>query len=172
MDQRALKELVYHKYGLNFQTDVNHPQDLQLLMIDEKTPFAILSNSRSLLDVKCPKFASLIQNLPAFQSPQLVSDDQEWVETDFRQINDHDLENVLDYAFKATANGNHSFVAQQLIYLPGDDTETNYHSQKIPINRQQQQSKRHSVPDPLQKMMESYDYTILPVDEQLSLIHI
>lgn len=166
MDQRTLKELVYHKYGLNFQTDANHQQDLQLLMVDEKTPFAILSNSRSLLDVKCPKFASLIQNLPAFQSPQLVPDDQEWVETDFRQINDHDLENVLDYAFKATANGNHNFVAQQLIYLPGDDTETDYHSQKIPINRQQQQLKNRHVPEPLQKMMESYDYTILPVDEQ------
>ena len=166
MDQQALKKFVYRKYGLQFRDNVSGYEGHQVLMVGERTPFAVLSTSRSLLDVQCPRFAAMIQNLPYFQAPSLVVEEN-WVETDLQQISDHDLQNVLDYAFKsANSNGNENFVAQQLIYLPGEDETSDYQAQQIPPHHHKGRIPQRNVPSQLKKMMESYDYTILPADEQ------
>lgn len=163
MERQSLEDYVYRKFGLRFQAAVDDPVNTQLLEVKPHHPFAVLSKTSSWLDVKCPSFAETIRNLPHFTDPRLVNH-PDWVEVNLAEISDHDLSNVLDYAFKAATNDNNEFVAQQLVYLPSDDIESRYQSQAIPQNDHNR--KNRQVPPILQKMMESYDYTILPADEQ------
>lgn len=163
MDRQALQEYVFHKYGLQFQTSADDPVNTQVLEIAANQPFVVISQTTPLLDVKCPSFADTIRDLPNFTEPRLVNH-PDWVGVELEQISDHDLHNVLDYAFKAATNGNSEFIAQQLVYLPSDGVESSYQAQAIP--QRQRTFKKRQAPAPLQKMMESYDYTILPADEQ------
>lgn len=163
MKQQSLQDYVFHKYGLRFQASADDPANTRVLEVVANQPFVVISQNTPLLDVKCPSFADTIRNLPNFSDPQLVNH-PDWVEINLDQISDHDLHNVLDYAFKAATNGDNGFVAQQLVYLPGDGTENAYEAQAIP--QRQRMLKKRQAPAPLQKMMESYDYTILPADEQ------
>ena len=162
MDRQALKDFVFQKYGLKFKRSASAPEGTEILSVNNEPAFVVLATNKSLIDFKCPNFAETIRNLPNFQDPRLVRD-QEWVETNLNEISNHDLQNILDYAFKAATNGNQTFVAQQLVYLPGDNVESQYQEQKVPhaANRRKRQA-----PASLQKMMESYDYTIMPADVQ------
>lgn len=163
MERQALKDYLLNKYGLTFQKSAADPLNLQIVEVTAHNPFIVLSVSTPQLDVKCPNFAATIQNLQGFTEPQLMNY-PEWVGIQLNQIKAQDLFNVLDYAFKSATNGNQNFIAQQLVYLPSDDTDSKYQSQLIP--QRQQLAQKHRLPEQLEKMMASYDYTILPMNEQ------
>ena len=163
MERQVLKDYLLNKYGLTFHKSTVDPLNLQIVEVTAHNPFIILSTSTPQLDVKCPNFAATIQNLPGFTEPRLMNH-PEWVGIQLDQIKAQDLFNILDYAFKSATNGNQNFIAQQLVYLPSDGTDSKYQSQLIP--QRQQFAQKHRLPEPLEKMMASYDYTILPMNEQ------
>lgn len=163
MDHQALHDYVYHKYGLKFQPAPDDPRNEETIAVIPHQPFAVLATTSSELDVRCSSFADTIRDLPNFTEPRLVNH-PDWVGVDLQKISNHDLENVLDYAFKVASNGNSRFVAQQLVYLPTDETESPYQAQKIPARAGA--LKKRQAPGPLQKMRESYNYEIMPADVQ------
>ncbi|WP_295729546.1 TerB N-terminal domain-containing protein [uncultured Limosilactobacillus sp.] len=163
MEKQAFKNYLLKKYGIQFKPSVINSLKVEVGKIDGGQPFLILSRTTSNLDVKCPGFAETIQNIAGFARSTMMKQ-PEWVSLKLDQISNRDLENVIDYAFKAVSNGNHHFVAQQLVYLPDDETTSPYRSQVIPTRRQF--SNRAKVPAPLAKMMASYDYSLLPINEQ------
>lgn len=163
MDRQALHDYVYHKYGLKFQPAPDDPKNQQVLVVTSHQPFAVLATAFPEIDVRCSSFAETIRDLPNFIEPRLVNN-PEWVGIDLQRINDRDLKNVLDYAFKVASNGNSRFVAQQLVYLPTDETQSNYQSQPIP--HKNKLLKKQQIPAPLRKMREAYNYEIMPADVQ------
>lgn len=163
MDRQVLQDYVYHKYGLKFQPAPDDPHNQETIAVVPHQPFAVLAIFTPELDVRCSSFAETIRDLPSFTEPRLVNH-PDWVGVDLQEISDHDLENVLDYAFKVASNGNSRFVAQQLVYLPTDDTESPYQSQKIPARPGI--VKKRQAPGPLQKMRASYNYEIMPAGVQ------
>ncbi|WP_251547825.1 TerB N-terminal domain-containing protein [Limosilactobacillus caecicola] len=164
MEIQELQDYVAHKYGLHFHTTTESERNLQELHSQGQRPFALLSVNGGELDVHCPDFAQIIRQMSQFMEPRLMNH-PEWVGMKFHEVSTRDLENVLDYAFKATTNGSGNFVAQQLVYLPSDDIDSKYQAQSIP--QKAAVMKRRRLPAPLQKMVESYDYTILPANEQV-----
>lgn len=163
MNQQALKDYVFHKYGLQFQSSSNAVPDHQILSLTSQPPFAVLSLTNARLAVKCPDFAKTISSLPNIELSRLV-DDADWVEVGLEAIEEQDLKNLLDYAFKTTTNRNNNFVSQQLIYLPEEDEYSPYSSQQIP--QRKLVSPQKQVPSRLQKMRESYDYTVFSGNQQ------
>lgn len=166
LEKQALLKYVYQKYGLHFHPLLKSQNNQLLSLFIKNHPFVILDSQGLIMDIKCPRFAQTIMSLPYFSQPQLIKDSQEeWVEVQLSKISDHDLHNLLDYAFKAASDGSTHFVEQQLIYLPDDQIDSEYSSQKIPSHASNQHL--HPIaPQALEKMIKSYDYTKLPAESQ------
>lgn len=163
MEKQALKNYLFQKYGVRFQKSSIDPLNWQEGRVNDQQPFVILANNTPALDIRCPGFAETIQKLSGFSKSTLINQ-PEWVGINLDQIKAQDLYNVIDYAFKTATNGNNNFVAQQLVYLPEDETTSSYQSQLVPQRQRFNQQKK--IPAPLAKMMASYDYTLLPMNEQ------
>lgn len=167
MELKKLESHILKKYGLRFRKE---PSGMLVLRLrDGVVPFALVSPAKDRLAVKCPSFAGVIKDLPQFEEPQLTHQ-PDWVELRLSQARESDVADVLDYGFKAASTGNHKFVAQQLTFLPAENIEEKYQSQKIPPRKDGQPRPRHvqetNAPAPLAKMMSHYDYTVLPADER------
>lgn len=167
MELKKLESHILKKYGLRFRKE---PSGMLVLRLrDGVVPFALVSPAKDRLAVKCPSFAEVIKDLPQFQEPQLTHQ-PDWVELQLSQAKESDVADVLDYGFKAASTGNHKFVAQQLTFLPAENIEEKYQSQKIPPRKDGQPRPRQiqetNAPAPLAKMMSHYNYTVLPVDER------
>lgn len=165
MERQSLKDYVFHKYGLQFQSSPDSTKR-QRLGLNAHKIFAILSLENGQLAVKCPSFAQTVSSLPHIQPSELV-DDPDWVEVTLSKVVDEDVKSLLDYAFKTATSGSNNFVAQQLIYLPKDDETSAYSAQLIPQRKAEPTQKENkNVPSLLQKMRESYDYMVLASDRR------
>lgn len=167
MELKKLESHILNKYGLRLTKE---PSGMLVLRLrDGVAPFALIDPTSDRMAVKCPSFAKVIKDLPQFEDPQLTHQ-PDWVELRLNQAKDSDVIDVLDYGFKAASSGNHKFVAQQLTFLPAENVEKKYQSQKIPPRKGGQTLPRRDqiidAPAPLAKMMSHYDYTVLPADER------
>lgn len=162
MDRQKLEQYVFHKYGLSFMASTQDPGNLEELRISPtKSAFAVLAQAANCLDIKCPAFATVLQKVDHFGSPMLVNQPG-WVEVHFDKASDHDIENVMDYAFQTEMSGK-GIVPQQLIRLPRQHIHTDYQAQTIPLkNRSLPKPKKIS---PLEKVLRTYDYTVSPALE-------
>lgn len=164
MKVAELTELVKYKYGLRFTPQTAAAANLLIL----KSPgsqqvFAVLEAAPvPRMDLKCNQFAVTIQKLPGFAASFYAHNDN-WVCVNLDQTKRRDVENVLDYAFKLSLTAKQSPFSQQFIYLPAQHVDTKYQAQTI--NPRGSYPARHlqkDVPAPIRKMLESYDYSILP----------
>lgn len=159
-----LTELVEQKYGLHFKSQTSSAANLLVL----KSPgsqqiFAILQPVPvPRLDLKCNQFAVTIQKLPGFAASFYAHNDN-WVCVNLDETKRRDVENVLDYAFKLSLTAKQSPFSQQFIYLPAQHVDTKYQAQTIkPRGSYSGHHPQKDVPAPIKKMLESYDYSILP----------
>lgn len=167
MELKKLETNILNQYGLRLRKE---PSGMLVLRLrDGVAPFALVDPAKDRLAVKCPSFASVIKDLPQFEEPQLTRQ-PDWVELRLSDAKESDVADVLDYGFKAASNGNHKFVAQQLTFLPAENVEEKYQSQKIPPRKDGQplpsQAQSADAPQALAKMMANYNYTVLPADER------
>lgn len=176
MNFNDLSKYVYQKYGLKFQPAIPGSSELYVLVSPlDNSYFAMMSRIKkdnagldgvghiATLDLRCGDFSDMIRDLPGFTSAfRLKSKD--WVGVWLDKGNEKAIKNALDYAFKLAMNDNNANVADtQYIYVPGEKEEPKYHAQKIrPRSEVIKRNKRKQVPDRIQKMLESYDYSILP----------
>lgn len=162
MERQKLKEYIFHKYGLSFLPSPQDPGNLEELHVSPSKPaFAVLAQTTDCLDLKCPDFANVLQDMDHFGAPMLVNHPG-WVEVHFDQAADRDVENVVDYAFQTAMTGKGA-VPQQLIRLPRQHIQTEYQAQTIPLkSRPRPKPKKIS---PLEKVLRSYDYTVSPAVE-------
>lgn len=176
VDFNDLSKYVYQKYGLKFQPAIPGSKELYVLMSPlDSSYFAMMSRIKkddagidgpghiATLDLRCGDFSDMIRDLPGFTSAfRLKSKD--WVGVWLDRGNDQAIKNALDYAFKLAMNGDKLNIADtQYIYVPGEKTDEKYQEQKIKPRREViRRNKQKQVPDQIQKMLESYDYSILP----------
>lgn len=164
MKVAELTELVEHKYGLRFTPQpaaaagrliLKSPGSRQIFAILEPAPIPRM-------DLKCNQFAVTIQKLPGFAASFYAHNDN-WVCVNLDQTKRRDVENVLDYAFKLSLTAKQSPFSQQFIYLPPQHVDTKYQAQTIrPRGSYPGHHLQKDVPAPIRKMLESYDYSILP----------
>lgn len=166
-----LSKFIYQKYGLKFTPAI--PGSTKLYVLKSAVDngyFAMMSRIKqgnhyiATLDLRCGDFAETIRDLPGFTAPfRLRSND--WVGIWLDRVDRDTIENAFDYAFRLAMNGDtqKAINQQPFIYVAGDKTDKQYQAQAIKP-RQEVLKKRQQIiaPKPIQKMLESYDYSILP----------
>lgn len=176
MNFNDLSKYVFQKYGLKFTPALPGSTELYVLKSPlDDSYFAMYSRIKKtdaglasdgylpVLDLKCDSMAKMIRDLPGFTSAfRLTSPD--WVGVRLNRGNDQAIKNALDYAFKLALNGDKApIINQQYIYIPGQNDEEKYHSQKIKPRSQTLTKRREKdIPPAIQKMRSIYDYSILP----------
>lgn len=171
MNFNNLSQFVYRKYGLKFTPVVPGSTELYLLKSPlNGDPFAMMSRIRqndhfiATLDLRCGSFSTMIRDLPGFSTAfRLKSDD--WVGAWLERVSPSAVESAFDYAFKLAMNGEESKAVDQqpYIYVPGNDADDKYQAQAIkPRKEFLKKKKEREVPEQIRKMLESYDYSILP----------
>lgn len=170
MDSNQLFKYVYAKYGLKFEPIIPGSTDTYVLMSPlDSGYFAMLSRikinnaPRAVLDLKCGDFAGTIRDLPGFTDPVRIKDSA-WVGAILGANNDSSIKKALDYAFKLAMNGKQVNVAQdQYFYIPPEDVEEKYKAQPIkPRKNFVKKQAKSNIPDKIHKMLEMYDYSLLP----------
>ncbi|MBD5432046.1 MAG: hypothetical protein HDR42_00765 [Lactobacillus sp.] len=168
------------KYGLTFKQMLTNNRNIFVLMVpNSKDFFAILSRVPNkqvgidkpghavTLDLKCGEFSKTLIDLPGFTKSFRIKSNQ-WIGMWLNQVNDDEVKKIVDYAYKLALNGEIQTTGQYLL-IPEDEESENtlYHAETIPPrkNKQNNQSlgKRESdIPQEIEKMLQSYDYTVLP----------
>ncbi|EEJ72658.1 TerB N-terminal domain-containing protein [Lactobacillus ultunensis] len=172
MDSNQLFKYVYAKYGLKFEPAIPGSTSVYVLMSPvDSGYFAMLSrfknsgeSSAAMLEMNCGSFAGTIRDLPGFMDPIRMRD-ADWVGIMLgNPRNDNAIRKALDYAFKLAMNDKQTNVSQdQFLYIPGSKVEEKYKAQPIkPRPNLIKKNKHGEVPDKIRKMLEMYDYSILP----------
>lgn len=176
MNFNELSKYVENKYGLKFKPVIPGSTELYVLSSPlDGEYFAMLSRIKkdhaglagtghiATLDLRCGDFSDMIRDLPGFTSAfRLKSND--WVGVWLDNGNAKAIKNALDYAFKVAMNDGQTNIANsQYIYVPGENSNEQYHEQKIRPRREViRRNEQKQTPEKIQKMLESYDYSILP----------
>lgn len=173
MDSNQLFKYVYAKYGLKFEPAVPGSTSIYVLMSPiDSGYFAMLSRfkksrgeqSTAMLEINCGLFAGTIRDLPGFTDPIRMRD-ADWVGVMLGDsCNDDAIKKALDYAFKLSMNNKQTNVSQdQFLYIPESKVEEKYQAQPIKPRPNLIKKNKHSeVPDKIKKMLEMYDYSVLP----------
>lgn len=166
MDSNQLFKYVYAKYGLKFKPAVPGSTSVYVLMSPvDSGYFAILSRGQgqSILDLKCGAMAALIRDLPGFTDPMKIKA-ADWVGAILEKVSEDSLKKALDFAFKLAMNGDEVNIAQnQYFYIAPDKVDDRYQAQAIkPSENLRKKHNNSLVPDRIRKMLEVYDYSILP----------
>lgn len=166
MDSNQLFKYVYAKYGLKFKPAVPGSTSVYVLMSPvDSGYFAILSRGQgqSILDLKCGAMAALIRDLPGFTDPMKIKA-ADWVGAILEKVSEDSLKKALDFAFKLAMNGDEVNIAQnQYFYIAPDKVDDRYQAQAIkPSENLRKKHNNSLVPDRIRKMLEIYDYSILP----------
>lgn len=176
MQTKELLDFVKNKYGLQFMPmQENNPTVLTLQAPGKSDFFALLSRlprsevqlGRSghivSLDIRCGDFSSTIKDLPGFSSPFRIKSNN-WVGIWLSQVSAEQVKKTLDYAYKLAMNGDGYTDDAQYLIIAGDteQTETTYEPQAIPAHSEITSHKKEEIPPQIEKMMQAYDYTVLP----------
>lgn len=170
MNFNELSKFIYQKYGLKFKPAVPGSKELYVLASPlDGEYFAMMSRIRqgqeyiATLDLRCGNFSELIRGLPGFSTAfRLKSND--WVGVWLDRVQRDAIESAFDYAYKLALNGEKTASNQQpYLFIPGEEVDSKYQAQAIKPKKEYLK-KRHQqeVPAAIQKMRESYDYSILP----------
>lgn len=166
MDSNQLFKYVYAKYGLKFQPVVPGSTSVYVLMSPiDSSYFAMLSRGKeqAVLDLKCGAMAALLMDLPGYTEPKKIKENN-WVGAILGIVKDDSLEKALDLAFRLAMNGeNVDVTRKQYFYIAPDKVEDRYQAQAIkPRENFRKKHNTSLVPDEIRKMLEIYDYSILP----------
>lgn len=166
MDFTSLTKYVNDKFGLKFIPTVSGNYSLLILSSPvDHSWFAVLSHFQIkgakiwALDIKCGDFAATIRDLPSFCSAYRLHD-ANWVGILLDKGNDEEIKKIIDYAYRLACNPQHDVASTQYMYLSGN-RKGKYQAQQIDFSHYQLH-KEEEIPQQLQKMLASYDYSILP----------
>lgn len=164
-----MNDLVANYYGLKFVSAAELSPNIKVLIHPtSKRPFVIASQADPAnIDVYCGNLRVIVQHLPHFSAPKFTKN-QRWVGVSLKAINELMLQKVLNYSLKHFPPNPNLPSQEQSIYLPPDDrVNPQYRAQQIqlPVGaaRRTQEKKSSHVPDvpaPIQKMIQSYDYSV------------
>ena len=170
MQFQELKNYVKNKYALQFEELIT-PQDTFLTLKAPGNPnYFILTKQedKNIVDINCGSFSEIIEDLPDFSLPYHTHDEN-WVGVDLRKATFEAVTSAVDYAYKLALNKNHMGSGQYIVLNHSEDkNESNeYQAQTIPFNRAKQPVKitnhlNDDIPEPIRKMQQAYDYSILP----------
>ena len=170
MKFQELKNYVINKYALQFEELIT-PQDTFLTLKAPGNPnYFILTKQedKNIVDINCGSFSEIIEDLPDFSLPYHTHDEN-WVGVDLRKATFEAVASAVDYAYKLALNKNHMGSGQYIVLNHSEDkNESNeYQAQTIPFNRAKQPVKitnhlNDDIPEPIRKMQQAYDYSILP----------
>ena len=170
MQFQELKNYVKNKYALQFEELIT-PQDTFLTVKAPGNPnYFILTKQedKNIVDINCGSFSEIIEDLPDFSLPYHTHDEN-WVGVDLRKATFEAVTSAVDYAYKLALNKNHMGSGQYIVLNHSEDkNESNeYQAQTIPFNRAKQPVKitnhlNDDIPEPIRKMQQAYDYSILP----------
>ena len=176
MQLKELEDYLWKKYSIKFKPMIGGNKKLFTLQAPGNPNFfAFLSRFNNqefsspqpklshilTLDVNCGDFASTIRDLPGFSSPFRVKGDQ-WVGLWLDQVDVSEVKKVVDYGYKLAVNNNQLSDQSQYFVLPAESNDSQYSSQKIPPRKAVKKVKPKPVDSVIQKMRESYDYTVFP----------
>lgn len=168
------------KYSLTFKQMLTNNRNIFVLMVPNSNDFfAILSRVPNkeiginkdghaiTLDLKCGEFSQTLTDLPGFSQAFRIKSDK-WVGIWLNQVDDEEVKKAVDYAYKLALNGEIKTTGQYLL-IPEDETSQKnaYHAETIPPRKdisksESSEEKKDEIPREIAKMLQSYDYTILP----------
>lgn len=172
------------KYGLTFKQMLANNRNIFVLMPPNSDDFfAILSRVPNhqiglneeghavTLDLKCGDFSETLIDLPGFTKSFRIKSNN-WVGIWLNKVDDEEIKKTIDYAYKLALNGEVKTTGQYLL-IPEeeeDSTAEAYQAEMIPprkthkVNAQNKSNDgmSNNIPPEIEKMLQSYDYTILP----------
>ncbi|KRL20366.1 TerB N-terminal domain-containing protein [Lentilactobacillus kisonensis] len=169
MNWQEMNDLVANYYGLKFVLAAESTPHIKVLIHPtSKRPFVIASqDDPTNIDIYCGNLRVIVQHLPHFSAPKFTKN-QRWVGVSLKSINEMMLKKVLNYSLKHFPPNPNLSSQEQSIYLPPDDkVNTRYRAQQIQLpvgsakqTKAQKNSHVPEAPAPIQKMIQSYDYTV------------
>lgn len=192
MEFQALLKYIFNKYGLQLQPG-DHPEDPYVLRSQRDGSLLALlgkfgkDQETVTFDFKCRNYQLVLRQLKGYASHFEVGRDN-WIRLKFSTLDNKIARAILDYAFRIILNqGRAQAGGSQFIFLPDSQDGTEYQSQAIPPRSQnprfqgnrpgtgqpasnldlgaalQKKQPKPQVPAAIEKMMRSYDYSVLPV---------
>ncbi|MFD1124635.1 TerB N-terminal domain-containing protein [Lentilactobacillus raoultii] len=165
MNWQEINDLVTNYYGLKFVLAAESPQHIKVLIHPvSNRPFVIASqDDPTNIDVYCGNLGVIVQHLPQFSVPKFIRN-RKWIGVSVKSINEIMLQKVLNYSLKHFPKNSNHTSQEQAVYLPPDEkANPQYRAQQIqlPVRPQPAQKQEKSdVPAAIQKMIQSYDYTV------------
>lgn len=171
------------KYSLTFKQMLANNRNIFVLMPPNSDDFfAILSRVPNqqigvsgeghavTLDLKCGDFSQTLVDLPGFTKSFRIKSNN-WVGLWLNQVNDDEVKKTVDYAYKLALNGEIKTTGQYLLIPEEEKSSASeiYHAERIPPRTPRKTSELNKgkdrindIPPEIEKMLQSYDYTILP----------
>lgn len=174
MNWQELNDLVTNYYGLKFVSATESSQYNKVIIHPTSgRPFVIASgDDPANIDIYCGNLRVVVEHLPHFSAPKFTRN-RKWVGVSLKSINKTVLKKTLNYSLKHFPVKPNQPSQEHTVYLPPDDeVNMQYHAQQIqPSTGQSPTGLKHTqeqkipyVPDPIQKMLQSYDYSVPPFE--------
>ncbi|OFA12961.1 hypothetical protein LASUN_03000 [Lentilactobacillus sunkii] len=161
-----MNDLVANYYGLKFVSTAESSQYNKVLIHPTSgRPFVIANGDDPAdIDVYCGSLRVIVEHLPHFSAPKFTRNPK-WIGVSLKSINETMLKKVLNYSLKHFPINPSQPSQEQTVYLPPDDkVNTQYRPQQIQLptepKRHTQEQKVPHAPGPIQKMIQSYDYSV------------
>ncbi|WP_265484007.1 MULTISPECIES: TerB N-terminal domain-containing protein [unclassified Lactobacillus] len=170
MKLQELKNYLKNKYALHFEVLTTSQDKFFVLKAPGNPNYFVQFKPENELqvDINCGSFSEIIRDLPEFSFPYYTHDNN-WVGVNLENANFEAVAKAVDYAYKLALNKNHTGSGQYIV-LNHSESETDtdkYQAQTIPFNHDKKpvEVKNHlkdNIPEPIHKMLQAYDYSILP----------